>query len=512
MTTTRRVERRKTPLTTALRRLLAPLVVVVLLQSGLCSGQAVADPPASTPVFGEPTSPGETPPQWAPTISPQDDEASLTDACKRGNWLSDRLHGVNIFWQAKCASANLVAGWWDKLGEVTMGSTQFRPDDPGVRQLYASMEMLAISIMVGFLLWNVGITRARGGSALAAAPRSFVSFGMAVLISIFLPAVAYYAEAYFIDPITTALIGQQSNSVHAFSVRFLDILMDDGLIGGVLTAIIYGIVTGLGALVLFGLMAVRALGLTVLMMFGPIFLAGMVNGDRWDSLRAPVKYAGALFLMKPVIALLILLGMKMAAVQQTGSFGQNLSTLIVGLAIIFASIFSFVGIARVIGVGGNHLAQAGALRQELRGAGTRMPGFVPSPTTLAHNRIAQSLNGGGSKAAPNAGTARTSRTTNTTTSASRAAGNAGTAGTAAGAAAGPAGAATVAAARAAGAAAKAPQRAGGATGRTMDSGLPQPPAGRSGPGAGRGSTGPGSAAPPRTPPPQPPTRRPNDPR
>ena len=433
-------------------------------------------------------------------------KAAAENKCSQQSGLLDRIQqNFDPLTRMGCAAAQFVSGWWVMLGKAVTNTSEFRPDDAGFRSLYGNLLMLGLFALTGALLWHVGVvTPTRGGSPALAAPLVFARYARAVILALYIPALAFLAEFWVIQPITTAIIGNQGATIRHYAESIMPVLMSTDLPGGIATTIFYGIFAGVGALAVWVMMDVRAIGLEVLIVFVPLLLAATLGERGWDKIREPAKFAGALFLMKPIVAVLVLLGLRMMNVAGQTAAGA-ISTLVTGFAIVLASLFAFWGIASVIGAGGNHLVAASNLRHQLRGPGLRTPAFMPTPSEVARQRILSNAQGhrsagasqagvrggsnpqgpgngsaGGRGGGPTGGAGNPATRTAGAGSAGRAgaAGAAGTAGSAAAtgaaAAAGPVGVGVATAGKTAAGAASAPRRAGEGAGKTVNRNLPPP--------------------------------------
>jgi hypothetical protein len=321
------------------------------------------------------------------------------------------------------------------------------PDLGSIHGVYAISLTLGMIVATILLLLQAGsVVWTRSGAPLAQA-----LFGLpkAALAAVFTLAVAAQIMAAS-DALAQWIVTASGTSMDAFTQRLTTLLAlsaitgpEDAEIPSVLL-LIFGLLGIVIVLVLWFELVLRNAVFCILVATAPISAAGQIGASTQEWWRKLVKAGIQLALLKPVIALVFVIGFDMA-----GS-ASGITGLISGMAVLFMAVFAWPAVARFFTFAGAAMGGAmgvgalvGAVANRSAGGG---PGIDPAGFGKFSERQAMSANAarGGGAASSGAAGAGAGGAGGGAAGAAGGGAAAGGAAAAAGAAAGPAGIAVVA--------------------------------------------------------------------
>jgi hypothetical protein len=305
------------------------------------------------------------------------------------------------------------------------------PDLGSIHGVYAISLTLGMTVALALLLIQAGaVLWSRSGAPLAQALTGVAKAALACALTLTVAAQLMKAS----DQLAAWIITSSGTSMDQFSTRLVAAFTS--ALGPAVPSVlllVFGLLGLVVVLVLWFELVLRNAVFTVIVATAPIAAAGQIGNSTQDWWRKLVKAGIQLATLKPVIALVFVLGFTM-----TGS-ATGITGLISGMAVLFMAVFAWPAIARFFTfttttVGGAMGAGAlvGAMANRTAGGG---PGIDPAAFGQYSERQAMSANAARGAATASSGSAGASASGAATT---------GAAATAASAVAGPAGIAVAA--------------------------------------------------------------------
>ncbi|MFD7924042.1 hypothetical protein ACFV3R_33165 [Streptomyces sp. NPDC059740] len=302
---------------------------------------------------------------------------------------------------AKAATAVINA-----LSDIVQSTSNVDFTNPLFRKQYAIV--FAASAILTLVLWLLAVAkRAVRGVPLTEAISEAVGFlWLTVLASAFTPLVLYVVVSAT-DGVTNVISQASGAHTDQFFGGFSQALQKGtGIGGGPIMLIIVSLVSVLAAGVLLLELVIRAALLYVGALLGVVVYAGLVDKNMWGHVRRWAGIMIAVIMVKPIIV--IVLGIAGALSGDDGP--DSIGAVVSGLAIILLAIFASAMIYRFVPGFGDEIASARANKKQST-EGSRAAAVISSPAALVSQGIqAHSARGqGGSERPQSAATpARTS--------------------------------------------------------------------------------------------------------
>lgn len=321
------------------------------------------------------------------------------------------------------------------------------PDLGSIHGVYAISLTLGMIVAMFLLVVQAGsVVWTRSGAPLAQALTGLPKAALAALLTLAVSAQIMAASDYLANWIVTS----SGTSMNGFTQRLTTLLALSAVDGPETPAVLlllFGLLGIVVVLVLWFELVLRNAVFCVLVATAPIGAAGQIGSSTQEWWRKLVKAGVQLAMVKPVIALVFVIGFDMAG------NSSGITGLISGMAVLFMAVFAWPAIGRLftftsVTMGGAMGAGAlvGAVANRTTGGG---PGIDPAAFGQFSERQAMSANaarGGGAMASSGGGSGAAGAAAGGAggATAGAAGGGAAAAGAAAAAAAGPAGIAVAA--------------------------------------------------------------------
>lgn len=340
-------------------------------------------------------------------------------------------------WDAICRSfADAFTSVLQWFGKVFISMPD--PDLGSIHGVYAISLTLGMLVAMFLLIMQAGsVVWTRSGAPLAQALIGLPKAALAALLTLAVAAQIMAASDYLANWIVTS----SGTSMTAFTQRLTTLLALSSVDGPEIPSVLlllFGLLGIVVVLVLWFELVLRNAVFCVLVATAPIGAAGQIGSSTQDWWRKLVKAGVQLAMVKPVIALVFVIGFDMAGTA-TGITG-----LISGMAVLFMAVFAWPAIGRLFtftsaAMGGAMGAGAlvGAVANRTAGGG---PGIDPASFGQFSERQAMSANAARSGGA----SASSGGSAGAATGSKDAVGGGAAGGAAASAAAGPAGVAVAA--------------------------------------------------------------------
>lgn len=255
---------------------------------------------------------------------------SVGDAA--GSVLSDMAGSA---WDSICAS--FAKACTDLLGEFAKAFRDFPgPRLGSVTSVYSVTLTLGMTVALVLLLIQAGaVLWTRSGAALAQAVTGLVKAALASLLTLVVASQTLKAS----DEVTAWIITANGSSTAKFADGFATLVKFSKGIASplILLFALLGIVL---TLVLWFELLLRNAAILILVGTAPIAAAGQIAGGTQDWWRKLVKTGVQLALLKPVIALVFLIGFA------TTTDAEGIAGLLSGLLVLFLAVFAWPVIAR----------------------------------------------------------------------------------------------------------------------------------------------------------------------
>ncbi|WP_157880084.1 hypothetical protein [Streptomyces natalensis] len=206
--------------------------------------------------------------------------------------------------------------------------------------------VFAASTVLTLILWLVGIMKRaiRGAKLTTAVGEAVGLLWLVVLASAFTPLMLYTVVGA-VDAVTS-VIADKGASDNFFGGFAKALQSDSGIGGGPIMQIVVAIVSIAAAGILWLEMAIRAAVLYVGAVLGTAVYSGFVDKDLWPRIKRWAGLMGAVIMVKPVVAIVLLLASALSGTKQDEN--ASLSAVISGLAIIILAILASAVIYRFI--------------------------------------------------------------------------------------------------------------------------------------------------------------------
>ena len=309
-------------------------------------------------------------------------------------------------WDSVCRSfADAFTSVLQWFGRVFVSMPD--PDLGSIHGVYAISLTLGMIVAMVLLLIQAGsVVWTRSGAPLV---QALTGLPKAALAAVFTLAVAAQIMAAS-DSLAQWIVTASGTSMNAFTQRLTTLLAlsaitgpEDAEIPSVLL-LIFGLLGIVIVLVLWFELVLRNAVFCILVATAPISAAGQIGSSTQEWWRKLVKAGIQLALLKPVIALVFVIGFDMA-----GS-ASGITGLISGMAVLFMAVFAWPAVARFFTFAGAAMGGAmgagalvGAVANRSAGGG---PGIDPAGFGQFSERQAMSANaarGGGATSSGAAG-------------------------------------------------------------------------------------------------------------
>ena len=302
-------------------------------------------------------------------------------------------------WDAIChsfADAFTTVLQWFAKAFVSMPD----PDLTSIHGVYAISLTLGMIVAMGLLTMQAGaVLWTRSGAPLVQALAGLPKAALAALLTLGVAAQLMAAS----DSLASWIVAQSGTSMNAFGQRLTTLLALSAVTGYEIPSVlllIFGLLGIVVVLVLWFELILRNAVFCVLVATAPISAAGQIGASTQDWWRRLVKAGVQLAALKPVVALVFVIGFDMAGTS------NGITGLISGMCVLFMAVFAWPAVARfftftstavggAMGVG----AVVGAVANRGSGGGA---GIDPAGFGQFSEREAMSANaarGGGAKQA-----------------------------------------------------------------------------------------------------------------
>lgn len=214
------------------------------------------------------------------------------------------------------------------------------PDLGSIRGVYAITLTLGMTVALVLLVMQAGaVLWSRSGAPLAQALTGVVKAALASLFTLAVAPQLMKASDQLAAWITTT----SGTSMEKFSARLTTLLALSATSGPEIPSVLlllFGLLGIVVVLVLWFELVLRNAVFTVIVATAPIAAAGQIGSATQEWWRKLVKAGIQLALLKPVIALVFVLGFDM-----TGS-ASGITGLISGMAVLFMAVFAWPAVAR----------------------------------------------------------------------------------------------------------------------------------------------------------------------
>lgn len=378
----------------------ALLVLGAVLLALVCVGPAAADPDPSPP---PPVSEEET---KNPTANDHPECDLLTGPAKgvciesatNGNkapsvvtgTVDTVLHPIDALAEACAEAATFFTG---KLAKAISEPTRADMTNPGFVRHYAVA--FAASTFMTLILWLLAVMKRaiRGVPLWTALGEAIGYLWLVVAVSAFMP-LALLMAVSSIDSITTSLgSNTQEDTKKFFGSVATDLESTGGLGGGPIVLILASGLTMIAAVALWVELLVRDAMIYIGAILAPLVFSGLVDKNLWSSTKRWVGLMVAVLLAKPILVIVLGLGIAVGAGGQDPLENVLLAVTIMGLAVMCG----ITCYRWVPGVGD----EIGRLQYDRRTS--TMPGGLPgsgSPRGGAIGAIRQGLATHGARSGP----------------------------------------------------------------------------------------------------------------
>ncbi|MBS2963937.1 hypothetical protein KGA66_12850 [Actinocrinis puniceicyclus] len=214
------------------------------------------------------------------------------------------------------------------------------PDLGSIRGVYAITLTLGMIVALFLLVTQAGaVLWARSGAPLAQALTGLAKAALASLLTLAVAEQLLKAS----DQLAAWIVTADGTSMDRFSTRLTALLALSSGTGVTIPSVLlllFGLIGILAVLVLWFELVLRNAVFCVVVATAPIAAAGQIGAGTQDWWRKLVKAGVQLAILKPVIALVFVIGFDM-----TGS-ATGITGLISGMAVLFMAVFAWPAIAR----------------------------------------------------------------------------------------------------------------------------------------------------------------------
>jgi hypothetical protein len=310
---------------------------------------------------------------------------------------------ANSAWDAICHSyADAFTSVLKWFGGVFTSMPD--PDLGSIHGVYAVSLTLGMIVAMFLLTMQASsVVWTRSGAPLAQALTGLPKAALAALLTLAVSAQIMAASDY----LANWIVSSSGNSMSGFSQRLTTLLALSATTGPQIPSVLlllFGLIGIIVVLVLWFELVLRNAVFCVLVASAPISAAGQIGSSTQEWWRKLVKAGVQLAMVKPVIALVFVIGF------DTAGSATGITGLISGLSVLFMAVFAWPAIGRLftftsVTMGGAMGAGAlvGAVANRSAGGG---PGVDPASFGQFSERQAMSANaarGGGALASPGGG-------------------------------------------------------------------------------------------------------------